>query len=204
VDCFRIVGFILRLKPQVFSSLLYKFVPRRVLPVASDFKRCRPRTRRMVDALHIRPAAPADTGRVRAVYERAMRDADAFLPAADHSDLEDPTEAYADGAFLVGEVDGAVVVVGGLRPVEPDDGPPTVEMKRVAVLPAHQGQGHGRGIVRALETAARERGAERIVLETGEDQHAAQGLYESLGYEQTERVSYAGGAIVGLRYATRL
>lgn len=158
----------------------------------------------MGDALHIRPAAPVDAERVRAVYERAMRDADAFLPEADHSDLEDPTEAYADGTFLVGEVDGTVVAVGGLRPVEPDDEPSTGEMKRVAVLPAHQGQGHGRAIVRALETAARERGAERVVLETGEEQHAAQGLYESLGYEQVERVSYAGGEIVGIRYGTRL
>ena len=33
-----------------------------------------------------------------------MRNADALLPGADHSDLDAPTEAYADGAFLVGEV----------------------------------------------------------------------------------------------------
>lgn len=158
----------------------------------------------MSDALHIRPATPVDAGRARTVYERSMRDAEAFLPAADHSDLDTPTETYADGGFLVGEVDGTVVAVGGLRPVEPDNEPSTVEMKRVAVLPAHQGQGYGRGIVRALEDAARERGVERIVLETGEEQHAARGLYESLGYEQVERVSYTGGEIVGIRYAKRL
>jgi ribosomal protein S18 acetylase RimI-like enzyme len=157
----------------------------------------------MGHALHIRRATPADAERVRTVYERAMRDADAYLAVADHSDLDAPTEAYADGAFRVGEVEGTVVAVGGLRPVEPGAGPPTVEMTRVAVLPAYQGQGYGRAIVRALEDAARERGAERVVLETGEEQHAAQGLYESLGYERVERVSYAGGDIVGFRYAKR-
>ena len=134
-----------------------------------------------------------------------MRNADALLPGADHSDLDAPTEAYADGAFLVGEVGtGAgteVVAVGGVRPAEDGDDAAAFELKRVAVLPAHQGQGYGRAMVRALEAAARDRGAERFVLETGEDQRAAQGLYESLGYECVERVSYAGGEVVGLGYA---
>ncbi|WP_254824435.1 GNAT family N-acetyltransferase [Haloglomus halophilum] len=158
----------------------------------------------MTDALYLRPVAATDAERVRAVYEHAMRDADAYLAAADHSDLDAPTEAYADGAFLVGEAGGEVVAVGGLQPVEPGDGPPAFEMTRVAVLPAYQGQGYGRAVVRALEDAAHERGADRVVLETGEEQRAAQGLYESLGYERVERVSYAEGRIVGLRYRKRL
>jgi len=158
----------------------------------------------VTDVLDLRPVAVADAERVRAVYEHAMRDADAYLAAADHSDLDAPTEAYADGAFLVGEAGGEVVAVGGLRPLESAAGPSTFEMTRVAVLPAHQGLGYGRAVVRSLEAAARERGAGRVVLETGEEQRAAQGLYESLGYERVERVSYAEGQIVGIRYTKRL
>jgi ribosomal protein S18 acetylase RimI-like enzyme len=192
--------------PLSISYPLYLERSAITLPVAGALKPLRVQGPGMSDARHIRRATSADAGRVRAVYERAMRDADAYLAAADHSDLDAPTEAYADGAFLVGEAGGEVVAVGGLRPVEPgqDDGLSAVEMTRVAVLPAQQGRGHGRAIVRALEDIARERGAERVVLETGEEQYAAQGLYESLGYERVERVSYAAGQIVGVRYATRL
>lgn len=159
----------------------------------------------MSDSLRCRPVRSADAERVRTVYERAMRDADAFLPGADRADLDAPAAAYADGAFLVGEVGGETVAVGGVRPVESDaaDGP-VFEMKRVAVLPAWQGRGFGRAVVRNLEAAARDRGAERVVLETGEEQRAAQALYESLDYERVERVSYADGSIVGVRYAKPL
>ncbi|WP_276259827.1 GNAT family N-acetyltransferase [Haloglomus litoreum] len=161
----------------------------------------------MTDALPLRPVEAADAERVRAVYERAMRDADAYLPGADHADLDAPTTAYADGAFLVGEVDGEVVAVGGVRPVAADapttDGT-AFETERVAVHPAFQGEGDGRAVVRALEDAARDRGADRVVLETGAEQRAAQALYESQGYERVERLSYAGGEVVGLRYAKRV
>jgi ribosomal protein S18 acetylase RimI-like enzyme len=160
----------------------------------------------MGDALQLRPAVPDDTERIRAVYERAMRDAGAFLPGADHGDLDAPSEAYAGGTFLVGAIADEVVATGGIRPAEDDAAhdEPAFEMKRVAVLPAQQGQGYGRAVVRALEAAARDRGAGRVVLETGEEQRAAQDLYESLGYERVERVSYAEGQIVGIRYTKRL
>jgi ribosomal protein S18 acetylase RimI-like enzyme len=165
----------------------------------------------MGDSLHLRPVESADAEWVRAVYERAMRDADAYLPGADHADLDAPAAAYANGAFLVGETDGEIVATGGIRPVDvasevAGDGADaaTVEMKRVAVHPAFQGEGHGRAVVRALEAAARDRGTARVVLETGAEQVAAQGLYEALGYERTGRVSYAGGEVVGIRYERRL
>jgi predicted N-acetyltransferase YhbS len=118
----------------------------------------------MGDSLHLRPVESADAEWVRAVYERAMRDADAYLPGADHADLDAPAAAYANGAFLVGETDGEIVATGGIRPVDvasevAGDGADaaTVEMKRVAVHPAFQGEGHGRAVVRALEAAARDR-----------------------------------------------
>lgn len=155
----------------------------------------------MSDALRCRPVQPGDAGRVRSVYERAMRDAGAFLPGADHSDLDAPARAYADGTFRVGELAAEVVATGGIRPLESDGS--TMEMKRLAVLPAHQGQGYGSAVVRGLETAAFDAGAERLVLETGAEQHAAQALYESLGYERLERTTYAGGEIVGIRYGKR-
>lgn len=170
----------------------------------------------MDESLRIRRATRADADRVREVYERAMRDADAFLPVADHSDLDAPTEAYAGGAFLVGEGEDSVVATGGVRPVTGRDAgkkgdtdgnagdAPAFEMKRLAVVPGRQGTGYGRRLVRALEDRARDLGAARLVLETSETQTAARGLYESQGYERVDRVAYAGGEIVGIRYERRL
>ena len=54
------------------------------------------------------------------------------------------------------------------------------------VRPALRGEGRGRALMEAVLAFARERGAGYIELNTGEDDKAARGLYESLGFSNRE------------------
>ncbi len=57
----------------------------------------------------------------------------------------------------------------------------------VCVAPAHQGQGHGRRLLRRLLDTARWYGAERVFLEVRPSNVAAQTLYESAGFNEIGR-----------------
>jgi GNAT superfamily N-acetyltransferase len=93
------------------------------------------------------------------------RDAQMFVP---------PT-----GTFLVGRAGGRAVLCGGVTRFDDT----RAELKRMYVDPGLRGQGHGRRMLEALEDEARRLGYAAIVLETGEQQDAALGLYLSAGYE---------------------
>jgi GNAT superfamily N-acetyltransferase len=82
------------------------------------------------------------------------------------------------GGFLVGYLDGVAVAMGGVRSHEHD----AVEIKRMYVVPEVRGQGLSRVMLAALEDLARELGARRVVLETGEKLPEAMRLYETSGY----------------------
>jgi putative acetyltransferase len=64
------------------------------------------------------------------------------------------------------------------------DEQPTVEVKRMYVRPEYRGRRIGQRILRDLEARARERGAVRVRLETGDRQPEAVRLYEGAGYRQ--------------------
>jgi ribosomal protein S18 acetylase RimI-like enzyme len=55
------------------------------------------------------------------------------------------------------------------------------------VVPDKRGQGLGRALMAGVLDAARDRGADHILLGTSEDDHVARGLYESLGFINRER-----------------
>jgi ribosomal protein S18 acetylase RimI-like enzyme len=55
------------------------------------------------------------------------------------------------------------------------------------VVPAHRGHGLGRALMEAAIAQARERGADYMLLGTGEDDTAARALYERLGFINRER-----------------
>jgi GNAT superfamily N-acetyltransferase len=54
------------------------------------------------------------------------------------------------------------------------------------VVPRMRGQGLGRALMESAIERARERGARHIDLGTGEQDHAARALYESLGFSNRE------------------
>jgi GNAT superfamily N-acetyltransferase len=97
-----------------------------------------------------------------------------------------------DGLFLVGRDDGRAVVCGGIARFDDT----RAELKRMYVVPEARGRGFGRELLAALETEARALGYTGVVLETGVQQAAALGLYESAGYEPIPCYGpYAGQAI---------
>ncbi|MFG3442316.1 GNAT family N-acetyltransferase [Nonomuraea sp. NPDC047897] len=78
------------------------------------------------------------------------------------------------GDFLVGELDGRVVAMGGLKPVDSD----TVEVCRLRVHPDHQRRGHGATMLAALEARAVQLGFRSLRGDTTQRQEAALALYE--------------------------
>ncbi|MEY2460855.1 MAG: hypothetical protein QOG30_2685 [Acidimicrobiaceae bacterium] len=83
-------------------------------------------------------------------------------------------------AFLIARIDDEAIGCGAVRFIDAT----TAEVKRMYVAPRARGAGVGREIVHALEAFARERGATRMVLETGPKQVEAIALYEHAGFEQ--------------------
>jgi ribosomal protein S18 acetylase RimI-like enzyme len=65
----------------------------------------------------------------------------------------------------------------------------------IAIDPAHQGHGHGRGLMEFLHTIARQRVAKRIRLRVNPENVHAVKLYQSLGYVFH---SEEGGQIAGV------
>jgi putative acetyltransferase len=96
----------------------------------------------------------------------------------DHEQLTPAQLADGLGVFLVARVDGAACGCGAVRRREPGTG----ELKRMYVKPANRGRGIGRQMLSELESAARQMGLTRLVLETGERQPEAISLYQSCGY----------------------
>ena len=85
------------------------------------------------------------------------------------------------GVFLViRDEDGRAVGCGGVARFDDARG----ELKRMYVVPEARGRGLGRELLVALEAEARRLRYQAIVLETGDRQPEALGLYLSAGYER--------------------
>src|SRR5690349_12463181 len=106
----------------------------------------------------------------------------------------DPLEmSRPDGAFFVGYLDDAPILMGGWRFArEPIDLPATrpAELKRMYVVPEYRGQGLARDLLRHIEDSARDAGADAMVLETGSPQAAAVALYRATGYTDITRFGH--------------
>ena len=96
-------------------------------------------------------------------------------PTRDASMFEPP-----HGAFLAVRIDGRAVGCGGIARFDETRG----ELKRMYVEPGSRGLGLGRRLLDALEGEARGLGYLAVVLETGDQQPQALGLYISAGYER--------------------
>ncbi len=101
-----------------------------------------------------------------------------------YGDLLDIAAVYQrDGAFLVGEEDGAVVVMGAVRRFDAG----VFELKRLRVAAHAVRRGFASAMVAELEARARTLGGMAIILDTTVQQPAAQALYQRLGYAETHR-----------------
>ena len=86
------------------------------------------------------------------------------------------------GTFLVAREDGRAVGCGAIRLT---DGL-TAEVKRMYVEPDQRGKGIARALLANLETAARQLGAQRLVLETGSHSPDAVALYRHAGFSEID------------------
>ncbi len=99
---------------------------------------------------------------------------------------EDPHSGLGPphGTFLVArDAGGEILGYAGVRLLP--GVPATAELKRMFVRPAGRGAGLGRGLLRAVEAAARRLGASRIVCETNTELTEARALYTAHGYRET-------------------
>jgi GNAT superfamily N-acetyltransferase len=148
----------------------------------------------------VRRFESADREAVLALHRRALREAGtdpADVPGTD--DLRAVRETYVapGGEFLVVECDDAIIAMGGLRVDTPacaereeatDDA--VGELLRMRVDPDHQREGYGSAILDALETAAHERGLDRLTLTTARRQTAATEFYPANGYAYVGEESF--------------
>jgi ribosomal protein S18 acetylase RimI-like enzyme len=123
----------------------------------------------------IRAAQPADEEIVRGLFREYADSLGVDLSFQDfESEVGDPLGFYE--LVLLAE-DGCVA----LRHIDER----TCEMKRLYVRPAARGSGLGRRLAEAVIAAGRERGYDRMLLDTLPSMAAAQQLYESLGFRET-------------------
>ncbi|MFE2286118.1 GNAT family N-acetyltransferase [Streptomyces sp. NPDC059443] len=117
-------------------------------------------------------------------WERDVTEAEIDQGLLDFPDdeLRAPT-----GRFVVGRLDGRPLACGGIRLLDPA----TAELTRVYVDPRARGTGGGAALLRALEEAGRELGAERVRLDTRSDLVEARALYARHGY--AEIPAYSSG-----------
>jgi ribosomal protein S18 acetylase RimI-like enzyme len=97
------------------------------------------------------------------------------------------------GAFFVGYLDEEAVAMGGWRfrpPGVPQVAQRPAEIRRMFVAERVRGRGFARLMLTALEASAAAAGADWMLLETGQPQVAAIGLYRSSGYVDVERFGY--------------
>jgi GNAT superfamily N-acetyltransferase len=140
------------------------------------------------------PFDDPDAARLRAAQRREL---DERYGSDDHEPGTPPSADDVPVFLVARDADGAALACGGLRPL-PDTvlGPGTVEVKRMYAAPAARGTGVAVAVLRALESAAADLGAERLVLETGTLQPDAVRFYEREGYERIPLFgAYAGSAL---------
>jgi GNAT superfamily N-acetyltransferase len=97
------------------------------------------------------------------------------------SDFEPP-----NGDFLVAVSAGVLVGSGAWRSHGPED----AELKRMYTAPHARGRGVARRLLAAVEQSARSQGRRRMILETGDRQPEAVGLYVACGYEPIANFGY--------------
>jgi ribosomal protein S18 acetylase RimI-like enzyme len=154
-------------------------------------------TGRSSDQLIIRDYEPDDHAVVVGLNRRYGLAAAGVPEDADiySGDLDDIAGTYQTGrsALIVGDVDGLVVAMGGLREVDEE----TCEILRMRVHPAFQGRGFGRMILDGLETRARSFGYRRATLVTSAHQVPAVRLYANAGFRHVATEHF--GALSGTR-----
>jgi len=90
------------------------------------------------------------------------------------------------GCLLLARKGGSYIGVVGLRELAPG----IAEMKRMYVLPEHQGSGAGKAMIEAFIAQAKELGYRSIKLDSVESLGKALALYRKFGFVETDPYRY--------------
>jgi ribosomal protein S18 acetylase RimI-like enzyme len=135
-----------------------------------------------VSDLAVAPITDADVSAVTALWQRCGLTRPWNDPSADI--------AFArrgpNSTILIGRADGAIVASAMVG----HDGH-RGWVYYVAIAPDAQRKGHGRAIMAAAEDWLRQRGVTKVMLMVRPDNTQVQAFYETLGYDEQERVVYA-------------
>lgn len=127
----------------------------------------------------VRKFVPADQQAARAVIEDGLGEYFGFVDRAANPDLVDIEASYSPpaGAFLIAEVDGAVVGTTGLE-LEAERG----RLVRVAVARAHRRCGVASALLRKAVALARQARIRELVAHTQPEWEPAVAFYRSHGF----------------------
>ncbi|MGH2484533.1 MAG: GNAT family N-acetyltransferase [Ktedonobacterales bacterium] len=130
----------------------------------------------------IRLFAPADQLTVRALVNAGLGEHFGYVDPRHNPDLDDIAASYPDkgDVFVVATLDGAIVGTGALVVEDARTG----RLVRMSVARERRGAGIGQALVYHLIAIARERGLERLNVETNRDWEDAKGLYRACGFTQ--------------------
>ncbi len=135
-------------------------------------------------AFLIRRYVEADRAKVLELHFLGLKQFEADSPRGSWgADIDDIEGVYLSkkGEFLVGELDGEVVAMGGFwRKTEK-----VAELKRMRVHPEHQRRGFGQAILTELEKRAKAMGYSSMFLDTLPIMAPARRLYTKNGFVQT-------------------
>lgn len=138
----------------------------------------------------IRPFSPADQQTAHALVNAGLGEHFGHVDPRYNPDLDDIAASYISKGhiFVVATLAGALVGTGALV----IEGARTGRLVRMSVAPEQRGNGIGRALVYHLVGVARQRGLERINVETNRDWEDAKGLYRACGFTQVAEDSVSG------------
>ncbi|WP_308257693.1 GNAT family N-acetyltransferase [Pseudonocardia lacus] len=125
---------------------------------------------------------------------------DARYGSDDHEPGPAPSADDIDLFVVALAPDGEPVACGALRRLDEA----TAEVKRMYVTPPARGSGVATAVLRALETAAADRGWTTLRLETGTEQPDAQRFYRREGYAEIPLFGAYVGSELSVCFERRL
>ncbi len=109
-----------------------------------------------------------------------------YSPKDRHADVADVEQHYMkNGCFWCLLDDDNIIGTVAIRII--DNINQIVELKRMFVLPEYQGKGYGRLLLEHAITYSQEQHYSKMCLDTRKQFSAAQYLYRSVGFQETDR-----------------
>ncbi len=109
-----------------------------------------------------------------------------YSPMDRHADIADVEHYYMqNGCFWCLFDKETLIGTAAVRTIDPDN--KITELKRMFVLPEYQGKGYGRLLLNHAVSYAKEQKYTKICLDTRKQFSAAQHLYRTSGFKETEK-----------------